>query len=321
MTKYHGENKKLISLVIPAFNSENYIARCINSLVKSIDRAKIQSEIIVVDNGSTDETIKVIHKLAKNHPGLISVLRCNTPGAGAARNLGAQNAVGKYLWFIDADDEVREDSIEKLFSTAEKEGADLVMMGAKRIYPDGHTDYLSAVKPNEKDYRGRFVRYGVGPWQLLIRRAWWVKHNFLFRERMIHEDMEIMSSLILYTDAFAAVDEPFYLYYQNDGSVLHAKTFSPRIFDIFEALEGLMARFKSAGAEQKYYDSLEWFFIWNLLIDSAKDFVKFPEGRGGFKSSREMLRRYFPHWRKNRFLREKPLRLRLVVLYNYFRNW
>ena len=73
------------------------------------------------------------------------------------------------------------------------------------------------------------------------------------------------------------------------------------------------------GALEKYHDELEWFFIWNLLIDSAADFSKFAEGKEGFKFSREMLKKYFPNWRKNRFLREKPLKLRIRVRLNYYK--
>ena len=134
---------------------------------------------------------------------------------------------------------------------------------------------------------------------------------------MIHEDMEMMSALILYTDKYTCVDEPLYSYYQNPESVLHKSEFSPNIFDIFPALEGLYQRFVNAGAEKKYHDELEWFFIWNLLIDSAKDFGMFPEGKVGFPRSREMLKQYFPDWRKNRFLKQKPLKLQIRVRLNY----
>ena len=76
-------------------------------------------------------------------------------------------------------------------------------------------------------------------------------------------------------------------------------------------------RFKEAEAVKTYHDELEWFFIWNLLIDSAKDFEAFPEGRPGFARSRKMLTKYFPNWRKNRFLKAKPIKFRIKVRLNY----
>ena len=128
-----------------------------------------------------------------------------------------------------------------------------------------------------------------------------------------------MSALILHTNKFTSVDEPLYFYRQTQNSVLHRRSWSEHAYDIFPSLEGLLERFKAVGAENEYHDELEWFFIWNLLIDSAKDFAEFPEGKPGFRRSREMLSRYFPNWRKNRFLREKPMKLRIRVRLNYYK--
>lgn len=129
----------------------------------------------------------------------------------------------------------------------------------------------------------------------------------------------MISSLILYTDKYADIDTPLYFYRQTQNSVLHRPSWSEHANDIFPALEGLYARFRTLGAHSEYHDELEWFFIWNLLIDSAKDFAEFPEGKPSFARSREMLQKYFPNWRKNRFLREKPLRLQIRVRLNYYK--
>lgn len=317
MTKL--QEKPLLSIVIPVFNAEKYIVRCLKSIVLSAEKAAYPIEVLIIDNNSADNSKEVAKAFAREHASktlALSVLECQTPGAAAVRNFGADKAIGEYLWFIDADDEISADAISLLIDAAKQSNSDVVMMGAKRIYPDGHTDYLSAVDPSRPDYKSRFVRYGMGPWQVITRRKWWNSH-FSFKEGMIHEDMELMSSLILYTDRLAAVDKPLYLYHQTQNSVLHRASWSEHAYDIFPALEGLYGRFKVAGAEKRYRDELEWFFIWNLLIDSAADFAAFSEGKPGFARSREMLSKYFPNWRKNRFLKEKPIKFRIRVRINY----
>ena len=308
----------IISIIIPVFNAEKYLERCVESVIASL--GKTSGEVILIDNKSTDNSLKIAKDLQKKYPKTISVLQCNTPGAAAVRNFGVKQARGKYMWFIDADDTIESQAVSKLLAVAEEKEADMVMMGIERIYPDGHHDYLSAVDNTKKDYQSRFVRYGAGPCQFLFRLNWWKQYNFQFKEGMIHEDMEMISSLILYTDKYSFVDEPLYNYYQINGSVIHKDVWDGHAFDIFPALRGLYDRFKEVGVATEYHDELEWFFIWNLLIDSAKDFAKFPEGKPGFKRSREMLRQYFPKWRKNRFLKQKPLKLRIRVRLNYYKR-
>lgn len=310
----------LLSVVIPVYNAEKYLKRCLDSVFTAVAFSKVSAEIILVDNGSTDRSLEVAKEFSTKSPLKVSVLHCHTKGAAAAKNFGVPYAKGKYIWFIDSDDAISEKSVKLLISKAERAKADIVMMGANRVYPDGHKDYLSAIDETKPDFKSRFVRYGAGQWQFIFLRDFWVKHDFCFKEGFIHEDMEMISALILYTDKFTHIDKPLYTYYQNKNSVLHKLEWDPHYLDIFPALSGLYSRFSKMGAVNEYHDELEWFFIWNLLIDSASDFAKFPEGKVGFRKSREMLSKYFPNWRKNRFLREKPLKLRIRVRLNYHKK-
>lgn len=305
-----------ISIIIPVYNAEKYLARCLDSILDSLKDTK--GELILVNNNSTDNSLKILAEYKEKNKN-VRILECRTPGAAAVRNFGAKEAHGKYLWFIDADDKIDKDAIKKLLDTAKENNSDIVMMGAKRLYKDGSSSYLSAVDEKTKNYKSRFIRYGMGPWQVIIKREWWNEHDFKFKEEIIHEDMEMMSSLILYTDNYTSIDEPLYLYYENPESVLHKTKWDKHYLDIFDALEGLFNRFKEVNMEKKYHDELEWFFIWNLLIDSAKDFSKFAEGKIGFERTRKMFKEYFPGWRKNRFLKGKSLKLRLLVRLNYYK--
>lgn len=308
-----------ISIIVPVYNAEKYLSRCLDSVLVALKNFNGKAEVLLIDNNSTDKSSNIMYEYKIKSPKIIHIYDQRSPGASATRNYGAMKAKGDYIWFIDADDTIRADSVAILHETAKKKSADLVMMGAKKIYPDGHYDYLSAVHQDRKDFKSRLIRYGPGPWQFIIKRSWWQKNNFKFHEGIIHEDMELLPTLILYTDNFTYVDEPLYNYFQNSESVLHKTSWDPHYFDIFPALDGLYNKFKGAKAIKKYHDEIEWFFIWNLLIDSAKDFDNFKEGRNGFRYSRKMLRKYFPKWRRNPFLKQKPLKLRLRVLLNYYR--
>ena len=321
MSKEKVKTNYDLSIVIPVFDAEEYIGECLKSILVATECSGARIELVLVDNNSSDKSIPTARELLSDKKALaLKIVECQKPGAAAARNKGLGEAYGEYVWFIDADDYIDKRAIKLLLEKVRETDADLVMMGAMRVYSDGHTDYLSAVDASLTDYKSRFVRYGMGPWQFIFRRKWWRECGFSFKEGIIHEDMEMLSSLILYTDKFASVDMPLYFYRQTQNSVLHRRSWSEHAYDIFPALEGLYGRFKAAHAEKQYHDELEWFFIWNLLIDSAKDFAAFPEGKPGFARSREMLKSYFPGWRRNRFLHEKPLKFRARVLMNYHKR-
>lgn len=305
-----------ISIIIPVFNAEKYLQRCLNSIMKSI--GNIQGEIILINNNSTDGSVRIIDSNHKAHPDLIRVFNCPKWGASAARNMGVKESSGEYIWFVDADDEVSPDAISKLLNIAKEKDADLVMMGATKLFLDGHTQYLKALNTNDKLFKDRFIRSGLGPWQVILKRQWFIRNNFIFEEGIIHEDMEMMPSLILYTDKCAFIDESLYNYYETPGSVLHKKSWDSHYLDIFPALEGVYKRFQNKKAIKKYHDTLEWFFVWNLLLDSANDFAKSPEGRVGFKRSRDMLKKHFPNWRNNPIMKNTTLKTKIKIRLNYY---
>ncbi len=308
-----------LSIIVPVFNCEKYIKRCFCSIMGAVKGLQGGYEILLIDNGSRDKSVEILKQLAKENPKTVVFEKCEKPGAAAVRNFGVRKARGEYIWFIDGDDEITEKAAVRLVTEADKTNADLVTLGLVKIFPDGNRENIPAVEADDPEFKSKFIRRELGPVQVLIRRKWFISHHFQFLEGGIHEDMDLMPALILYTDRYASVNEPLYLYYQREGSVLHPTRWDQHYFDIFPALQGLYRRFAEIGAEKQYHDELEWFFIWNLLIDSAVYFGEFQEGHAGFLRSRKMLKQYFPAWRKNRFLKRTNLKTRLKILVNYYR--
>lgn len=313
----------LVSLIVPVYNSAEYLENCLKSLLGQTfiktDPGKL--EILLVDNGSADNSPEIINRYAAKYPKLIRSLVCTEKGAGAARNFGVSHAKGKYFWFIDADDYIADSAVEKLFDLAKQEASDFIMLTMQYVYPDGSLGkVLPIIDAKSPDAKQHLARYGAGPCQFFMRRDFWTEHQFAFKTNIIHEDMELTPSFAIFVEKFSSIKEPLYFYIQHENSVLHKTTWDGKYFDIFPALEGLYQRFKSAKALKEYHDELEYFFIWNLLVDSAEDFKKFKEGRPGFKRSRTMLKKYFPHWRRNKYLKQKPLtyRIRRRLAYHGF---
>lgn len=308
-----SEKHPKLSVVIPVYNVREYLGECLDSILGQDYR---DFEVILVDNNSTDGSYELCERYAREHPGVVKVYCSDKWGAAAVRNFGVLKACGEYLWFIDSDDYIEQGAMRKLVSAAEESGADAVVMAVRRVYEDGHEDVLTAIDTTQENWRRRYVMYGLAPFQNLYRRDFWTRH-FEFPEGMIHEDMAILSAAVLWTDKIAFVDEPIYNYRQRQNSVLHQEGWNPHSLDIFKALGILYGKFKAAGKLEEYRDELEYFFIWNLLIDSAKDFYGHPEGKAGQEQSRAMLKKFFPRWWRNVYLGRKPLKFRLNCYRGY----
>ena len=126
-------NNNLISVIVPVYNLENYIERCLAS-IQSQTYSNI--EIIVVDDGSIDSSWNVINRIAKEDNRIIPIHKENG-GVSSARMLGLANANGEWIGFVDGDDEIEEDMYEVLINNAFEYDADISHCGYKMIFNDG----------------------------------------------------------------------------------------------------------------------------------------------------------------------------------------
>ena len=123
-------NKELISIIVPIYNAENYLYRCLDSIINQT-YAKLQ--IILVDDGSTDSSGEICEQYAKNDA-RIEVIHTINKGVICARKTGVKAAKGKYVGFVDSDDYIDNDYYEKLYICAEKNNAEMVQTGYKEQF-------------------------------------------------------------------------------------------------------------------------------------------------------------------------------------------
>ena len=116
-----------VSVIVPVFNGELYIQKCVESLLKQTLK---EIEIIVVNDGSTDNTLNIVSQYQDSRLKVISI---KNQGQGKARNIGVQEAKGRYLGFVDSDDYIKEDMFEELYECANKKQADLVICPYHRV--------------------------------------------------------------------------------------------------------------------------------------------------------------------------------------------
>ena len=125
-------DEKLVSVIIPAYNIEDYIGRCLDSIISQTYK---NLEIIVVDDGSRDHTGEILDNYAKKDR-RIKVIHKENGGVSSARNKGIEAAEGDYIGFIDGDDLIESEMYKTLVDLLEEENADIAHCGYQMVFPD-----------------------------------------------------------------------------------------------------------------------------------------------------------------------------------------
>ena len=207
-----------ISVIIPAYNCEKYVERCLDSI---LSQSGAELDVVVVNDGSTDGTLDTLEKYA----GRIRVKTTENKGSAAARNAGIELARGDYVMFIDADDWIAEGTIERLCGVIGDTGADVVRFRYVKIYPDGH-EVMDANQFDEfdvvekKDFKEKIYPYFIRGIRLNSMCVGIYKSS-LIKGRALREDMKVAEdavfSLGTYTKAekVALIPDILYYYYQT----------------------------------------------------------------------------------------------------------
>jgi glycosyltransferase involved in cell wall biosynthesis len=127
----------LLSIIIPVYNAEKYIERCVNSVIDQTNSKNENIELIIINDGSTDSSLKIIERLKILHP-IIKLYEQKNSGEGYTRNIGLTLAKGAYIWFIDADDYIDNDILERINETLINQKPEAILIGYKTIDSEGN---------------------------------------------------------------------------------------------------------------------------------------------------------------------------------------
>ena len=173
----------MYSIIIPVYNSEKYLFRCIDSV---LNQTRSDFELILIDDGSKDQSADICKEYAKKD-GRVKYIRQENAGVSAARNKGIAIASGDYIGFVDSDDEICPDMYETLLNGAEKSGADIVICDAVTVYSNGTTeeDTLPNLSPDKlikrKEIQPEQLLYMAGAaWRCIYKKTLFEDKNIRF---------------------------------------------------------------------------------------------------------------------------------------------
>lgn len=222
-----------LSFVIPAYNVEKYIERCLDSIYsQGIDQSMF--EVIVVDDGSTDGTRSVLDHFQEKHKDLRIISQVNQ-GVSAARNHGMSFAQGQYLWFVDADDYIVEGALNRLHTIINKEKIDVLYFNCLAEYPDGSRRKVlqQPVRKNEIITGEMALNEGFYPTSsccALWEKDYLLRENVSFNSKILYgEDSLFVFSAVLPSKAILFIEENVYIYCIRKGTVTTSKNEADKI--------------------------------------------------------------------------------------------
>ena len=254
------ENNRQVSVIIPIYNASEGLERCLDSLVQQTFRSL---EVLFIDDCSTDDSLEKVTAFSRSEAVRdfsIKILRHEkNRGVAAARNTGLDHATGDFIYYLDADDRMEPDALEKMHREAEQTQADVV---GCEWYLAFHKNERHMVQPEVRDGREAFVKmaHGVMRWNLwlfLVRRHLYEDSGFRFMEGMnMGEDLMVMMKLMLNAGKVRMLHQPLYHYIQTNSNSLTKEwgtVYQRQITANIQELE----RFAQAQCGKEYHTQLQ----------------------------------------------------------------
>lgn len=220
--------KYKISMIIPAYNVEQYLERCIESCEKQ-DISCSEYEILIVDDGSTDSTLSIANCLSTKYKN-IKVFSQENQGQSIARNFGLRESRGKYIWFIDSDDYIKENCLRQSLQALEENHLEILSFRMEVFKNDG-CSFISNLEDFEinKVYDGEYLIMNnviVGSvCSRIFLKSFLDEHRLYFFPRILHQDSEFTLRCFSLVKRMLFLDEVFYSYEFNENSSTREKSY------------------------------------------------------------------------------------------------
>ena len=274
-------SKPAISVIIPVYNAQDGIKRCVDSL---LNQSFKNFEIILLNDGSKDNSLNILKEYELKYS-FVRVIDKQNEGVAVTRNKGILLAEGEYTMFMDNDDFVDSDYIETFYQAIHEKNLDLVIGGYKRVNQDNQIIFSQDIQQSE------WSKYIImAPWAKVYRTEFLKTNNLEFFDYGIGEDIIFNLAAYKTTDKIGLLDYKGYNWYYNNKSISNTsqRGFSPKI-DILVLFSKILELGKPSELEVYY---LKRYYVWYLLFS------------GRFSSEQEFIHQYI---RIKEWLKENEL--------------
>ena len=300
------KNNVDISIIVPIYNAEKYLSRCLDSL---LNQTKKELEFILINDGSSDNSEKIVKRY---HDDRIKYYKNKNQGIGKTRNFGIDKANGKYLMFCDSDDYLEENTCELLFNKAINDDLDLVVCDFYREQEDGQKraeKIISFENTTLKEKPILLKEINASPWNKIYSTSLIKNNNIRFNETLKYEDTPFVFIVLDKAKKIGKIDEYLnhYIIHNNSETTIRDK----RCFDIFAIIDIIRDYFKDKKYVQEALDKWIVWIITNFTIQQkyqsnkklAYDFID---------RAFSYLEEYVPDYKDNKYYENRGLLKRTI---------
>lgn len=238
-----------ISVIIPVYNVEKYIEKCLDSVVNQTYK---NIEIIIIDDETPDGSIEICKKYIKSDDRIILIQQKNK-GLSGARNTGLKKATGEYVLFVDSDDYLSKDAVQKFadYITSSNKKLDVVSGNALKV--NGEVSKSIIVGGNIEDTTGEIAlknqiksyQYNAPVWLRIYRRNFLIEEQLFFEEGLLHEDEYWTPFVLAKSKEIRHIENTFYYYVERENSITKKKDKTKNIKAILSICNNLCVELKS----------------------------------------------------------------------------
>lgn len=303
-----------ISIIVPIYNAEKYISKCLTSLIK---QSKKELEFVLVNDGSTDKTEEIIKTF---HDSRIKYYKNKNQGIGKTRNFGIAKSSGKYLMFVDSDDYLEKDACELLYKKITLEDADLAICDFYKVYENGKKEEIKLLNfktTTLKKTPKLLTAINLAPWNKMYKRSLLTKNNLKFIENLKYEDTPFVISSLVNAKKIVKVNEclNYYLIRNNSETTVRDE----KCFDILKIIELVRTNLKKEKYLQAELDKLTVRIITNYTIQQRNQKDK----KVAFKFVNRAftyLEKEVPDYKKNKYYPKRGLFRRTIEKSHFLTN-
>lgn len=312
-----------ISIIVPIYNAEKYLNKCIKSL---INQTKEELEFILVNDGSTDSSEEIIKTYKDKR---IKYFKNKNQGIGKTRNFGIEKATGKYIMFLDSDDYLNTHACEELFNKAEKEKLDLVINNFYRVEEESEKEEIIKIPEFEnttlKENKNLLLDVNLAPWNKLYKASLLKNNKIKFVEDLKYEDAPFVIEAMDKAKKIGHINKclNYYIIHKNSETTIRDK----KIFDIIKIVDKIRKYFSKRKEYTETVDKLSVRILTNYTIQQRVQEDK-EVGMQFIDQAFQYMKENIPDYKNNKYYKNRGFLRRtieknkfLTKLYcNYYRK-